>query len=195
MTPVAQDDLRLAVSAVAQWLDRVGASGALIGAVAVAALGRPRATRDVDVVVWSPFATEWPTLIDGLGDHLAFREGGSLEFALESRVLLLRHVPTGVDVDVSLGALELERELVEGARLNPASGLALALPRVEHLVILKAIAARPRDIVDIEGLLQVHPDLDRAYVRRVVVEMGELLEAPLADSLDAVMKRVPAGLR
>lgn len=189
--PAANDDLRLAVAAVAEWLERVGVSGALIGAVAVAALGRPRATRDVDLVVWSPLADDWPRLIAGLGDHLVFREGGSVEFAYESRVLLLRHVPTGVDVDVSLGALELERELIEGARPRESSGLELPLPRVEHLVILKAIAGRPRDMVDIEGLLEVNRDLDRAHVRRVVAEMGELLEAPLVDALDAVMKRIP----
>jgi hypothetical protein len=37
-----------------------GVAGALIGGVAVSAIGRPRATRDVDVVVWMPSRATGP---------------------------------------------------------------------------------------------------------------------------------------
>ena len=36
----------------------------------------------------------------------------AIEFAHETRVLLLRHAPTGIDIDLSLGALPFEEELV-----------------------------------------------------------------------------------
>jgi hypothetical protein len=159
----------------------------------VSAIGRPRATRDVDVVVWMPFARDWPRLVSAMSGHdLEFRAGGSLEFALTSRVLLLRHVPTGIDVDVSFGALDVEEQLIARARRIPESGLSLPLPRPEHLMILKAIAARPRDAADIEGLLETHPALDRDEVRAAVVELAELLESPeLVESLDRVLSLVP----
>jgi hypothetical protein len=159
----------------------------------VAAIGRPRATRDVDVLVWLPLTRDWPAAVAALAPELVFRPGGNLAFAEASRVLLLRHVATGVDVDVALGLLPIEQELVESAVLSEESGLALPLPRPEHLVVLKALAGRPRDLVDIEGILEVQPALDRAYVKRVVAEHAEVLEMPeLAAAVDALMARIPA---
>jgi hypothetical protein len=37
----------------------------------------------------------------------------AFEFAARTRVLLLRHVASGIDIDVSLGALPFERETIE----------------------------------------------------------------------------------
>lgn len=186
-------DLARAAAAVAHWLRRSGVPGALIGGVAAAALGRPRATRDVDVLVWLPLTRDWPAAVARLAPDLVFRPGGSLAFAEASRVLLLRHVATGVDVDVALGLLPIEQELVESARLSEDSGLALPLPRPEHLVVMKALAGRPRDLIDIEGILEVQPALDRAWVLRVVAEHADVLEMPeLAAAVEALMARVPA---
>jgi hypothetical protein len=56
------------------------------------------------------------------------------------------------------------------------------LPRVEDLLIMKAIAHRPKDLQDIEGLLRAHPHADVARVRQWVREfsmatgMGDMLE-------------------
>jgi hypothetical protein len=57
-------------------------------------------------------------------------------------------------------------------------GLGIRVARPEHLLVLKAIADRPRDRADIESLLRAHPDLDRAAARRVVVEFADALEQP-----------------
>lgn len=168
-------------------------TGALIGGVAVSVLARPRATRDIDVVVWLPSWSEWPAFVARMHEHgLAFREGGSLDFALRSRVLLLVHGETGVPVDVSMGALPVEEELVRHAVVREESGLALALPRPDDVVILKAIAGRPRDRIDIESLLECNPGIDRARVRLRVSELADALEAPeLVADLDELFARVP----
>lgn len=185
-------ELAAAAAGVAAWLERSGVRGALIGGVAVAAIGRPRATRDVDVLVWLPSSRDWPAAVAQLLPDLTFRPGGSLEFAHASRVLLLRHVATGIDVDVALGMLPVEEELVLRARLLPETGIMLPLPRPEHLVVLKAVAGRPRDLVDIEGILETNSTLDRVYVRRVVGELAEALEAPeLLAALEQIFHRAP----
>jgi hypothetical protein len=56
------------------------------------------------------------------------------------------------------------------------------LPQVEDLLIMKAVAQRPQDLRDIEGLLDVHPEADvervRAWVREfaTAITMPDLLE-------------------
>jgi uncharacterized protein (DUF2336 family) len=49
---------------------------------------------------------------------------------------------------------------------------------VEDLLIMKAIARRPKDLQDIRGLLAAHPDADVALVRRWVGEFATAMGMP-----------------
>jgi hypothetical protein len=62
------------------------------------------------------------------------------------------------------------------------------LPRVEDLLIMKAIARRPKDLQDIRGLLAAHPDADVALVRRWVGEFATAMSMP--DMLEEFEKLV-----
>jgi len=108
-----------ALAAVQLVLDAWSEQGAIIGGVAASLLGRPRYTADVDAVVLvsteelSEFSTV--TLQAGLIPRVPNAEA----FARRNRVLLLRHAESGVDVDMSLGALLFEEQAV--ARHDSAS--------------------------------------------------------------------------
>ena len=55
------------------------------------------------------------------------------------------------------------------------------------------MGGRPRDLVDIEGILQAHPEIDTAGILRTVREFAELLEMPtLATTFEAIVRRVRA---
>ena len=70
------------------------------------------------------------------------------------------------------------------------------LPTVEHLTVMKAVAARPDDLADIRRVLRANPGLDRTQVRRWTKEFAEALEAPdLLDQLDAILKACPQPRR
>ena len=88
----------------------------IIGGVAASLLGRPRTTRDVDAVVWLDHERDWPSFVAGLRTHdIEPRIDDVLGFAARSRVLLLRHVPSGIDVGgdgTELGALPFEKEAI-----------------------------------------------------------------------------------
>lgn len=56
--------------------------------------------------------------------------------------------------------------------------LEIRLPTPEDLIIMKAVAHRPKDLLDIQGILQSHPDLDRRRIRKWVTQFAELLEKP-----------------
>jgi len=161
-----------------QWWQSQQARGLIIGGLAVALLGRPRVTRDVDALVL--LAEErWPAFVES-GSAFGFvpRQPDTLAFAHEARVLLLRHQPTGIDVDIALGCLPFEEEAVARATAVKVAGVSVPLPTAEDLVIMKAVAHRDRDLLDIEGLLATHPDLDRRRVRRWVRAFADALETP-----------------
>jgi hypothetical protein len=165
----------------------------IIGGVAASLLGTVRATVDVDAVVWLPEDADWRAFIDqGRAHGIAPRIAGPLAFARRTRVLLMKHSSTGVELDVSLASLEFER-LAIGRAVSVRLGtrrLPIAAP--EDLVILKAVAHRPRDTADIEALLTAHPAMDRHEIQRWVREFAYALEEPsIASDLEALLERVP----
>ena len=61
---------------------------------------------------------------------------------------------------------------------------------------MKAVAHRDRDLLDIEGLLAAHTDLDLRRVRRWVRTFADALETPqLYDDLQQRLRRRPPRKR
>lgn len=52
------------------------------------------------------------------------------------------------------------------------------LPTPEDLIIQKAVAHRPKDLLDIQAIIERHPELDRERIRYWVCEFAKLLEMP-----------------
>src|SRR5687768_4925279 len=90
-----------ALRALARWFESDEVPYTTVGGLAVSLLGQPRATQDIDVVVWLG-ERPWDAFV-GAGEGHGFegRIGDVLEFAARSRVILLRHAGSGVSVDVS----------------------------------------------------------------------------------------------
>jgi hypothetical protein len=191
---MASDPIRLAplqacIRDLVAWSQSEGVPLVLVGGVAVSLLGRPRVTRDVDAVVflaedrWAAF------LASGAAFGFFPRASDVLAFAQQTRVLLVAHQPSGIDADLSFAALPFEEEMRARATTADIGGAPVPLPTPEDLIILKAVAHRPRDLADIEGLLDAQPRLDLRRVRRWVRQFAEVLEAPelLAD-VEAILR-------
>jgi hypothetical protein len=124
------------------WWKSQSTPALLIGGLAVALLGRPRVTCDIAGLVLIA-EDQWATfLAAGQSFSLAPRLADTLDFAHESRVLLMRHVASGIDVDVSLGCLPFEDEAVQRAVITRVAGVDVPLPTPEDLIIMKAVAHR-----------------------------------------------------
>lgn len=146
--------------------------------MAASLLGRPRTTKDVDAVIWLP-KEEWEGLVRAARSHdIQPRISDALAFARQSRVLLLRHSPSRIDLDIALGAIPFEEQAIASRKIHRLAGLKVPLPRPEDLIVMKAVAHRPKDTVDIEGLLDAHASLDKRYMIRLVREFADALEAP-----------------
>lgn len=83
-----------------------------------------------------------------------------------------------VDLDVSLGALPFEVDLVGRAVSKRINGVAFRVATAEDVVVMKSLALRPRDIADIEGILDAVPSLAIERIRRDVRALAELADGP-----------------
>ena len=192
--PPLKPSLRAAVQAVAGALSALPVPGMLIGGIAVITRGVPRLTRDVDATIAAGTIGP-PDLIHRLREHgLAPRIDDATEFASTNQVLLLRHEPSGVDVDLSLGWLPFELDALAAAETLEVAGVRVAVARAEDLVVYTAVAFRPQDQQDMERLLVLHGrDMDLTRVRRLVAEFAAALDEPeRQDALEQIIRR--AGL-
>jgi hypothetical protein len=155
----------------------------VIGGLALLRWGEPRETVDVDLTLLTGFGDE-ERFIQILLGQFAARLEDAAQFALANRVLLLRS-KSGVGLDIALGALPFE----ESAVLR-SSSFAFAIDALirtcsaEDLVVMKAFAARPKDWIDIEGvIIRQSGKLDWGYIRSQLAPLATLKGSPeiLAD--------------
>lgn len=164
-----------ALAGLMEWLDAANIPSMVVGGVAASALGRPRLTQDVDALAILPEA-EWANALSIAASHgILPRIEHPLDFARRSRVLLLRHAESGIDIDVIFGGLSFEQAAIDNSKVHDIGGLRVRLPRIEDLLVMKAVARRPKDLQDIEGLLAAHPEADVTAVRRWVSEFASAM--------------------
>jgi predicted nucleotidyltransferase len=126
----------------------------------------------------------------GLEHGFVPRRDDALTFARETRVLLVRHQGSGIDVDVVFGALPFEKEAVARVTWVELGGVRLPLPLPEDLIIMKAVAHRSQDLTDIEAILAAHPKVNVRRVRRWVREFAAALETPeILNDLEVLLSR------
>jgi hypothetical protein len=136
---------------------------------------------------------ELPQLLHDLARHgIVPRVDDAIAFATQHQVLLLRHAPSGVDVDISIAWLPFELEAIAASEKVVLRGVSVAVARAEDLIIYKAVAWRPQDQQDIERLLTIHgPQVDLQRVRRTVAEFAAALENPeRSRELDLLIERI-----
>ena len=106
---------------------------------------QPRSTQDIDAVTWLDLAETTGFVKSGARFGFFPRISDPIEFALKSRVLLLQHNQTKIDVDISLGALPFELVSVYPN---------LDLDRIRHWVgQFAAVLESPELVSDLEDLL------------------------------------------
>jgi len=74
--------------------------------------------------------------------------------------------------------LPFEEEVVARSKVFDVGLLSVRLPTPEDLIIMKAIAHRPKDLIDIQTILDSHPDLDVERIRHWVKSFADVLETP-----------------
>lgn len=162
------DPLAATIDRAQELLDRAGLRGVLIGGVSVVAWTQPRLTRDVDLVV-----ELLPEHVDRL--LAACTAVGYLwddeEVALLSEGGFMRLVPADPElallpIGVLLDDTDLHRQVLERALAVELGGRAVRLATAEDTMLLKLVAFRPQDTLDLEAFVEHLRDrLDLDYLR------------------------------
>ena len=159
-------------------LEHFDNKGVIIGGIAASLLGKPRFTADIDAVILLSIE-DLPNLFDAASEQgITPRIADAEVFARKNRVLLLQHQTSGINIDISLGILPFETEMIARSQKLKVGSLHLRLPTPEDLIILKAVAHRSQDLADIQAIAVSHPDLDKERVQFWVEQFGEALELP-----------------
>ncbi|HEY4239363.1 MAG TPA: nucleotidyltransferase [Kofleriaceae bacterium] len=193
-TPAADDDIEQALGALGAALGRVGAPWMVIGGIAVIAHGVRRMTTDIDAVVGG--ATSIGAILRELEhERIVARIADAEAFARTSYVLLVRHEPTGVELDIAVAATAFEQEALDARVDTRFGGTAVPMARPEDLVLYKAFAGRPKDVEDATALLSLYRDIDIERVRKRLAELAESADRPELNASLEDMLRIAKRMR
>lgn len=134
--------LERAVADIAAALDSLSIDYMIVGGIANAVWGEPRATVDVDVTV----SVENPGLaaaIVGLSRLFSPAVPDPDAFVRRTRVLPL-DTSDGIRIDVIFALLSFERDAIHRATSVTFDGRAVRVVTAEDLVLMKIISDRPR---------------------------------------------------
>jgi hypothetical protein len=143
-------------------LTSAGIDHAFGGALSLAYYSEPRATSDVDVNVFVTLE-EWPSVAAAL-DPLGV--DSTMEVAALERDGWVRWHWGRNPVDLFFAYDELHDAMRADARRYPFANTTIPVLSPEHLVVCKVVFDRPKDWIDVEGLLAATPALAPEEVRR-----------------------------
>lgn len=182
--------LFLAAADLERFLIERGWRYCFIGGIALQRWGQPRLTNDVDVTILTGFGDE-AAYVDALLERYTARIPDSRAFALNNRVLLLQS-KDGVAIDVALGGIDFEEQVVARAtRYEFLPSVSLLTCSAEDLIVLKAFADRPRDWGDVETIVvRQQGCLDWNYVLKQLQPLCEVRGTPdVVDHIRRLMIR------
>ncbi len=184
------EPFRATIEAINHLLKNFNDRGVIIGGIAIGFLGKPRYTADVDAMFLLS-TKDIPRFLElAHAENIIPRIQNAEDFARKNRVLLLKYSPTETEVDISLGIMPFEEEMVERSVVKFFANISARLPTPEDLIIMKAIAHRPKDIEDIRTIVDKFPNLDQHRIERWVKDFAQLMETPeLWGQIEKILKQ------
>jgi hypothetical protein len=153
-----------------KFLEKSGWEFYFIGGIAVQVWGQPRLTRDIDLTIFTNLKDE-ENYIRTMLERYAPKFSNVEEFALTERVLPLK-TARGIGIDMTLGGIaELNEALERSSYQVFTNKIALRVCSPDDLIIMKTVAGRPRDWVDIESVLIKQTNLDWAYIEQSIEDL------------------------
>ena len=170
-------DLISTLDALIAQLERMGIEYVIMGGLAVRAYAIPRATEDIDFTL-AMDCEGLPELFRTLESDQytvpeAYKTGWVDEVKGLKLVKIKRYVVgRSIDIDLFLAESAYQDEVLRRKCLADVEARRYWIASAEDLVLLKLVAGRPRDWIDVADVLFTQGRLDEQYMRRWAVELG-----------------------
>ena len=164
----------------------------VIGGLANAKWGNPRATLDIDITLWVG-DQKIKSLLSLLDKNFTILVEKPFEFISETRVLPVM-TRKNQRIDLIFGSLPFERNAIDRAVNVQVGKTPVSFCTAEDLILLKIISDRPKDIDDVRGILRFQKEkLDYDYLEPRIFELASLLENPdIKEKWDKMKKETSA---
>lgn len=149
----------------------------IIGGLASAIWGNPRATLDIDVTIWVADDHIQKT-VSMLEKEYTFMVENSFDFISETRVLPVK-TNENLRIDIIFGALPFEIDAIDRAVEVKVGDTFIKFCTAEDLILLKIFSERSKDLEDVRSIVQFQKDnLDFVYLEPRIQELSDLLDRP-----------------
>ncbi len=170
-------DLTAALEEFSHLFEALGIPYAVMGGLAVRYYGLPRPTFDLDYTILLD-REQLSTLFDraeelGYTVAPAYRAGWVDEVAglplVKFGLYVQQHT---IDIDVFLAETAFQKVVLKRRRRENIEGLWLWIVTVEDLILLKSLANRTKDRLDVNDVRFMQGDLDEGYLRHWAGALG-----------------------
>jgi predicted nucleotidyltransferase len=188
------DPLNATLHDASELLKVQGIAFALIGGLAVAVRGEPRSTLDVDIIIDCDVerALHLVTQLDDSNFRPLFE--GVEQIVKTGLLLPLVHRQFGIKVDIAIGMSGFEQDAIRQATMTAIGASNIPVVRSEYLIVMKQLAARPRDIDDIAKIfIRQGKHLDWNLTTRLASQLGEAVSDDLLGPLTELRNRSLSG--
>lgn len=149
----------------------------VIGGIANAFWGEPRATIDIDVTVWIE-ERGISQFIEKIGHRFTILPTDPVEFIEHSRVLPVKD-EFGTNIDIIFGVLPYEHEAINRTVAIQIGGVEVNFISLEDLILHKIISERQKDHDDVRGLIKHRKNnINRIYLDSKIEELSVALGQP-----------------
>jgi hypothetical protein len=185
LDPSLAEALREAIGGATAAMDHYAVSYALIGGMAASYRSQPRFTKDVDFLVRVPQLVLPPLLDDLLRRGFEFDPLATInEWNLHHMVALSYH---GIRMDWLKPLIPAYVHILERATEETWLGRSVRVASAEGLILLKLLAFRAQEQIDIENLVAANRDkLDLDWIRDEWQNLAELDDPRMRRLLELV---------
>jgi hypothetical protein len=170
-------DLTAVIHDLVRVFDNLGLPYAIMGGIAVRAYGIPRPTYDVDFTLAVPLdrLAELFDAISRCGYTIPEQyTRGWVDSVGGMPLVKVRLFLDGrsVDADIFIAETPFQQEVIRRRVKAETEGVEVSLVSPEDLILFKVVAARPRDLLDIQDVFFTQGQLDEPYLRRWAEMLG-----------------------
>jgi hypothetical protein len=177
---------------IARVLDDRNIPYAVMGGLAVRVYAIPRFTNDIDLTI-SLDREQLPQLVEAFesidcGVSPPFRAGW-LDSVAGLPLFKAEYFgdERSIEIDIFVAETDFQRSLIDRRQLVQTPDGPFWFVSPEDLILLKLLASRPRDLIDVQDILFTLGELDVGYLRRWADALS------LTESLDRIMREFNPG--